>query len=143
MAANKTHNEIELRPPHGARFMATATASVLLVFQRGEEQKMIDHLKAWIDEVIVPEAIKYEEMRKRKEDFENSPAVLQQKLREFAPEVAAQVEALPSYAKVPRQCDGCGTLNDPDASFCKSCGFTVSPKVTPPAPEAEKVQPQL
>lgn len=126
MAATKTHNEIAIFPPHGAKFVASIGAHTFLQFARGQERQVLDFLQDQLDNVIRPEVEKYEAAEKKKRDFENSPEAVQARLREFAPDVAAQLDALPSTKSVePVQCNGCGGYSPSEADFCMLCGLSI------------------
>ncbi len=128
MAATKTHNEIEIHPPHGAKFTPSHASFVYLQFPRGQERQIVEWLQGQLDNVIAPEMHKHEAMVKKKMDFENSPEAVQEKLREFAPQVVAQLDALPTTKiNEPVQCNNCGSYSPGEADFCMKCGTSVLP----------------
>ncbi len=128
MAATRTHNEIEIHPPHGAKFACSTGSHVFLQFARGQEREVMEWFQKQVLGPIASEMTKYEAMEKKKRDFENSPEAVQAKLREFAPEVAAKLDAIPS-TKVdePKQCGGCGGWSPGEADFCMKCGISATP----------------
>jgi hypothetical protein len=147
MSATETHNEIELRPPHGARFASTTGASVLLQFQRGKESEVFAYLREWLDkaengstEFPIDPIVKVESDITPHQVFKKPAHVVRpseskrssvkqgpQQINTLSPEQwiqAGMKKATQMLAKTV-QCEGCGTMNENQAAFCNNCGISV------------------